>query len=62
MSIQQGDPVPHAKLFDLDEKSGAPRVISASERFAGKRDRRCAVSSQSGDSGALDRDLYEVVG
>ena len=37
MSIQQGDPVPHAKLFDLDEKSGAPRVISASERFAGKR-------------------------
>jgi peroxiredoxin len=36
MSIQQGDPIPDAKLFALDE-SGAPRALSASERFAGKR-------------------------
>jgi len=36
MSIQKGDPIPNAKLFDLDA-SGAPRVIPASERFAGKR-------------------------
>ncbi len=36
MSIQQGDPIPDAKLFALDE-SGAPRALLASERFAGKR-------------------------
>src|SRR6266571_6193711 len=36
MSIYKGDPIPDAKLFDLDE-SGAPRAIPASERFAGKR-------------------------
>ena len=36
MSIQKGDPIPDAKLFDRDE-SGAARVILASERFAGKR-------------------------
>src|SRR5438132_8771925 len=36
MSIQQGDPIPDAKLFALDE-SGAPRAISAAASFAGKR-------------------------
>jgi glutaredoxin/glutathione-dependent peroxiredoxin len=36
MSIQKGDPIPEARLFDLDE-SGALRAVSASERFAGKR-------------------------
>jgi peroxiredoxin len=36
MSIQKGDPIPNAKLFDLDE-SGAPRALMASERLAGKR-------------------------
>ena len=36
MSIQKGDPIPDAKLFDMDEQ-GAPRAVSAAERFAGKR-------------------------
>jgi hypothetical protein len=36
MSIQKGDPIPEARLFDLDD-SGALRAVSASERFAGKR-------------------------
>lgn len=36
MSIQKGDPIPHARLFALDE-SGAPCATSAAERFAGKR-------------------------
>jgi len=36
MSIQKGDPIPDARLFELDD-SGAPRAIAASERFAGKR-------------------------
>ena len=36
MSIQKGDPIPDARLFDLDEQ-GAPRAVSAAERLAGKR-------------------------
>ena len=36
MSIQPGDPIPNAKLFDLDD-SGTPRTLSASERLSGKR-------------------------
>ena len=36
MSIQQGDPMPNARLFVLDE-SGAPHATPASELFAGKR-------------------------
>jgi peroxiredoxin len=36
MSIQKGDPIPHAKLFAMDA-SGTPRATPASERFAGKR-------------------------
>jgi peroxiredoxin len=36
MSIQQGDPIPNARLFELDNQ-GASRAISAAERFAGKR-------------------------
>ncbi len=36
MSIQKGDPIPHARLFALDA-SGAPCATSAAERFAGKR-------------------------
>jgi peroxiredoxin len=36
MSIQKGDSIPEAKLFELDEQ-GAPRAVSAAERFAGKR-------------------------
>lgn len=36
MSIQQGDPIPDAKVFELDDQ-GTPRAISAAERFAGKR-------------------------
>jgi peroxiredoxin len=36
MSIQQGDPIPHVKLFELDDQ-GASRAISAAERFSGKR-------------------------
>lgn len=36
MSIQQGDPIPNVKVFELDDQ-GAPRSMSAAERFAGKR-------------------------
>src|SRR5919108_2720461 len=36
MSIQQGDPIPSVRLFELDIQ-GAPRAVSAAERFAGKR-------------------------
>jgi peroxiredoxin len=36
MSIQQGDPIPHVRLFELDDQ-GASRAISAAERFSGKR-------------------------
>jgi len=36
MSIQKGDPIPNARVFELDDK-GAPRAVSAAERFAGKR-------------------------
>ena len=36
MSIQKGDPIPNAKIFELTSR-GAPRAVSAAERFAGKR-------------------------
>jgi glutaredoxin/glutathione-dependent peroxiredoxin len=36
MSIQKGDPIPSAKVFELDAQ-GAPRAVSAAERLAGKR-------------------------
>lgn len=36
MSIQKGDSMPNAQLFDIDDQ-GAPRSLSASERLAGKR-------------------------
>jgi peroxiredoxin len=36
MSIQKGDPIPNATVFELDGQ-GAPRAVSAAERFAGKR-------------------------
>ena len=36
MGIQKGDPIPNAKLFELDGR-GAPCAIMASERLAGKR-------------------------
>jgi len=36
MSIQKGDPIPPAKVFELDDQ-GAPRAVSASERLSGKR-------------------------
>jgi glutaredoxin/glutathione-dependent peroxiredoxin len=36
MSVQKGDPIPDAKLFDIDD-DGAPRALLASERLAGKR-------------------------
>jgi peroxiredoxin len=36
MSIQKGTPIPNAKVFELDDQ-GAPRAVSAAERFAGKR-------------------------
>ena len=36
MSIQKGDPIPNARIFELDEQ-GTPRAVSAAERFAGKR-------------------------
>jgi peroxiredoxin len=36
MSIQKGDPIPDAKLFELDEQ-GTPHAVSAAQRFAGKR-------------------------
>ena len=36
MSIQTGDPIPNVRLFELDNQ-GAPRTVSAAERFAGKR-------------------------
>jgi glutaredoxin/glutathione-dependent peroxiredoxin len=36
MSIQQGDPIPPAKVFEIDDHGG-PRAVSAAERFAGKR-------------------------
>jgi Redoxin len=36
MSIEKGDPIPEAKLFELDEQ-GTPHAVSAAARFAGKR-------------------------
>jgi peroxiredoxin len=36
MSIQQGDPIPDVKVFELDDQ-GTLRAVSAAERFAGKR-------------------------
>jgi glutaredoxin/glutathione-dependent peroxiredoxin len=36
MSIQQGDPIPPAKVFEIDYHGG-PHAVSAAERFAGKR-------------------------
>lgn len=36
MSIQKGEAIPDAKLFDLDD-SGAPCAVSAAQRLAGKR-------------------------
>jgi glutaredoxin/glutathione-dependent peroxiredoxin len=36
MSIQQGDPIPPAKVFELDDQ-GAARAMPAAERYAGKR-------------------------
>jgi peroxiredoxin len=36
MSIKTGDPIPNVRLFELDNQ-GAPRTVSAAERFAGKR-------------------------
>jgi peroxiredoxin len=36
MSIQKGDPIPQARVFELDAQ-GTPRAVSAAERFAGKR-------------------------
>ena len=36
MSIQKGDPIPEAKLFELDEQ-GTPHAVSAVQRFAGKQ-------------------------
>jgi glutaredoxin/glutathione-dependent peroxiredoxin len=36
MSIQQGDPIPPAKVFELDDQ-GVARAMPAAERFAGKR-------------------------
>jgi glutaredoxin/glutathione-dependent peroxiredoxin len=36
MSIQPGDPIPPAKVFELDDQ-GAARAMPAAERFAGKR-------------------------
>ncbi len=36
MSIQTGDPIPNVRLFELDDQ-GAPRPVSAAERFSGKR-------------------------
>jgi peroxiredoxin len=36
MSIQKGDSIPNVTLFELDD-NGAPRAVSAAERFAGKR-------------------------
>jgi peroxiredoxin len=35
MSIQQGDPIPPAKVFEIDDHGG-PHAVSAAERFAGK--------------------------
>ena len=36
MSVQKGEPIPDARLFDLDAQ-GAPRSLSAAERLSGKR-------------------------
>jgi glutaredoxin/glutathione-dependent peroxiredoxin len=36
MRIERGDPIPDARLFDLDD-SGSPGSLSAAERLAGKR-------------------------
>jgi peroxiredoxin len=36
MSVQQGDPIPDVKVFELDDQ-GTSRAISAAQRFAGKR-------------------------
>ena len=36
MSIQKGDPIPTARIFELDAQ-GTSHAVSAAERFAGKR-------------------------
>lgn len=36
MSVQKGEPIPNAMLFDIDVQ-GAPRTLAAAERLAGKR-------------------------
>jgi hypothetical protein len=46
MSIQQGDPIPPAKVFELDDQ-GAARAMPAAERFAGKRIVLFAVPARS---------------
>ena len=33
MSIQMGDPIPNARVFELDQQ-GTARAVSAAERFA----------------------------
>jgi peroxiredoxin len=36
MSIQKGDPIPKARIFELDAQ-GTAHAVSAAERFTGKR-------------------------